>query len=149
MQGAVAGHLPDGHTCPWGSVASLHSVVGGARGWGERETAGPGWPGWPAVPGFPSRRSEEAAGDPSVERGLRGAQALSAGLGSPLQTACQVRLGSAAPQFLRTRRPEGGQWVRDPRGAWDLWRRGQQGLPPRRVLGSHVNWGLPESVLGR
>ena len=89
------------------------------------------------------------AGDPSVERGLRGARALSAGLGSPLQTACQVRLGSAARHFLRTRRPEGGHWVRDPRGAWDLWRRGQQGPPPWCVLGSHVNWGLPESVPGR
>lgn len=54
------------------------------------------------------------AGDPSVERGLWGARALSAGLGSPLQTACRARLGSAAGQFPRTRRPEGGQWGQDP-----------------------------------
>lgn len=95
---------------------------GSQRGTGARvrQRAGPGLA-WAGGCSRSPRRSEEAAGDPSVDRELRGARGMSTGLGSPVQTACRAGLGSAAGWFPRTRSLEAGS--------------GGQGRPLPRLLG--------------
>lgn len=89
------------------------------------------------------------AGDPSVERGLRGGASAERWAGKPLADCLPGAVGVSrrtVSENLAARRWAVGSGP--PRSAWVLWRRGQRGPPPRCMLASHVNWGLPESVPG-